>query len=97
MRSMAVNATSSNTNNTLFFINNKTAGLGHDHFSWSNFFNTCTCTDPLIFNPKYPEWYGLSLNLEHTIQVCRGEKVKFKADQGQLCLSSMPDWELHVL
>jgi len=25
------------------------------------------------FNPKYSEWYGPSLDLEHTIQVCRGE------------------------
>jgi len=30
------------------------------------------CFNP--FNPnKYVEWYGPSLDLEHTIQVCRGE------------------------
>jgi len=28
------------------------------------------------FNPKYPEWYSPSLDHEHTIQVCRGERVK---------------------
>jgi len=27
------------------------------------------------FNPNYPEWYGPNLDLEHTIQVCRGERV----------------------
>jgi len=27
------------------------------------------------FKPKYPEWYDLSLDLEYTIQVCRGERV----------------------
>jgi len=25
------------------------------------------------FNPKYPEWYSPSLDLEHTMQVSRGE------------------------
>jgi len=28
------------------------------------------------FNPKYLEWYSPCLDLEHTIQVCRGERVK---------------------
>jgi len=28
------------------------------------------------FSPKYLEWYGLNLDLEHTIQDCRGEIVK---------------------
>jgi len=27
-------------------------------------------------NPKYLEWYSLFLDVEHTIQVCRGEWVK---------------------
>jgi len=26
---------------------------------------------------KYPEWYSPSLDLEHTIQVCRGDRVKY--------------------
>jgi len=39
---------------------------------------TAYCIIVLIkpFNPKYPEWYCLCLDLEHTIQVCRGERVK---------------------
>jgi len=27
--------------------------------------------------PKYLEWYSPYLDLEHTIQVCRGERVKY--------------------
>jgi len=30
------------------------------------------------FNSKYPEWYGLSFDLEHTIHVCRGADVKIR-------------------
>jgi len=29
----------------------------------------------ICFNPKYLKWYGLNLDLEYTIQVCRGERV----------------------
>jgi len=29
------------------------------------------------FNPKYLEWYSPCLDLEHTIQVCRGESVNY--------------------
>jgi len=28
------------------------------------------------FRPKCPEWYSPYIDLEHTIQVCRGERVK---------------------
>jgi len=28
------------------------------------------------FNPKYLEWYSPSLDLEHTVQIYRGERVK---------------------
>jgi len=31
----------------------------------------CVLINP--FNPKHLEWYSPSLDLEHTIQVCRGE------------------------
>jgi len=34
------------------------------------------------FNPKYLEWYSPCLDLEHTIQVCRGERVKNRMLQG---------------
>jgi len=27
------------------------------------------------FNPKYLEWYSPYLDLEHTIQICRGERI----------------------
>jgi len=30
------------------------------------------------FNPMYLEWYGPSLDLEHTIQVCRGENFHYQ-------------------
>jgi len=26
-------------------------------------------------NPKYLEWYGPNIDLKHTIQICRGERV----------------------
>jgi len=29
------------------------------------------------FNPKYLEWYGSSIDLEHTIQNCRSEALSF--------------------
>jgi len=28
------------------------------------------------FNPQYLQWYSPNIGLEHTIQVCRGERVK---------------------
>lgn len=31
--------------------------------------------DTFSFNPKYQEWYGPSLDLDHTIQVFRGARV----------------------
>jgi len=35
------------------------------------------CLDVInSFNPKYLEWYNPCLDLEHTIQVCRDERVK---------------------
>jgi len=35
--------------------------------------NSPCCFNP--FNPKYLEWYSLTLDMEHTIQVCRCERV----------------------
>jgi len=29
-------------------------------------------------NPKYSEWYSLCLDLDHTIQVCGGERVSVR-------------------
>jgi len=29
------------------------------------------------FNPKYLEWYSPVFDLEHTILICRGERVKY--------------------
>jgi len=31
----------------------------------------------ITFNPKYSKWYDPSLDLEHTIHVCRSERVNY--------------------
>jgi len=41
------------------------------------------------FNPKYLEWYSPCLDLEHTKQVCRGERIiinKFALSKMSKCV-----------
>jgi len=38
-------------------------------------------TQFIDINPKYLEWFRLSLALGYTIEVCRGERVKRKKEK----------------
>jgi len=54
--------------------------------------NTVQCCRLNPFNPKYLEWYGPCLDLEHTIQVCRRDRIKRLCLLGfrlKLCLNNV--------
>jgi len=40
------------------------------------FFPFCILSLVNPVNPKYPEWYAPGHDMEHSIQICRGERVK---------------------
>jgi len=50
----------------------------HTHIKLQRIIKLCRSDNINPFNPKYPEWYSPCLDLEHTTQVCRGERVKNK-------------------